>query len=59
MFTRNMIDPMLDKNWENSCQIDPASAGCQFFFKRYDELLYEINFRSIYGKCYKKLKNDI
>lgn len=52
MFTRNFIDPTLSKYWEDSCQLDPESAGCQFFIRRYDELLLGINLHNIHGKCY-------
>ena len=54
MFTRNFIDPMLDRYWDGSCQTDPSSAGCKFFFTRYDELLKKVNFHNIYGNCSNK-----
>lgn len=52
MFTRNLIDPMLDRYWDGSCQTDPISAGCKFFFTRYDELLNKVNLQNLYGTCY-------
>lgn len=51
MFSRNFIDPTLEKYWQVSCQTDPKSAGCSFFFHQYDDLLNKINFHNIYGNC--------
>lgn len=53
MFSRNFIDPTLDKYWDSACQIDPKSAGCAFFLRRYDELLSKTNIHNIHGQCYK------
>ena len=52
MFSHNFIDPTLDKYWEIACQADPSSAGCAFFFRRYDDILAKVNFHNIYGTCY-------
>ncbi len=51
MFSRNFIDPNLERYWLVSCQTDPQSAGCSYFFRQYDDLLSKINFHSIYGAC--------
>lgn len=51
MFSRNFIDPNLERYWQVSCQTDPQSAGCSYFFRQYDDLLNKINFHSIYGNC--------
>lgn len=34
---REFIDPDLLHYWTHSCQIDEASAGCQYFLKRFDD----------------------
>lgn len=52
MISHNFIDPTLEKYWTTSCQTDPQSAGCAFFFKRYDDLLAQVNLQNIYGKCF-------
>lgn len=54
MFSHNFVDPTLDKYWDTSCRTDPASAGCSFFFKRYNDIHSLVNFQNIYGTCYGK-----
>lgn len=51
MFSHNLIDPTLDNYWKTSCSSDPSSAGCAFFFNRYDNLLGKTNMQNIYGSC--------
>jgi serine carboxypeptidase-like clade 2 len=43
MINRNFVDPENLNYWRSSCQTDPESAGCQFFIKRYQEDVDEIN----------------
>lgn len=57
MFSHNFVDPTLDKYWDTSCKTDPASAGCNFFFKRYNDIHSLVNFQNIYGACYGKFPN--
>lgn len=52
MFSRNFIDPTLEKYWEIACQADPQSAGCAFFLRRYNDLLAQVNFHNIHGTCF-------
>jgi hypothetical protein len=51
MMTHHFIDPKLFPTWKNACHSDPQSAGCQFFYVRYEELLKRIDFYNIYGPC--------
>lgn len=32
--------------------MDVESAGCQFFYERYEDLVYRINEYNIYSECY-------
>ena len=52
MISHNMIDPRLIPYWERSCKTDPDSAGCSYFYERYEDLLYGIDKYNIYGQCY-------
>ena len=52
MIDHNFIDPKLEQTWETSCKVDEQSAGCQFFYRKYDDLVGKINPYNIYGKCY-------
>ena len=51
MNTHHFIDPKIYPNWKGACHSDPQSAGCQFFYTRYEELLKRIDFYNIYGPC--------
>lgn len=51
MMTHHFIDPKIYPNWKGACHTDPQSAGCQFFYARYEELLKRIDFYNIYGPC--------
>ena len=43
LVNRDFIDPEIMQYWQNSCQVDEESAGCQFFYERYGENTEEIN----------------
>jgi DNA replication protein DnaC len=51
MMTHHFIDPKIYPNWKTSCHSDSQSAGCQFFYARYEELMKRIDFYNIYGPC--------
>lgn len=51
MNTHHFIDPKIYPNWKGACHTDPQSAGCQFFYSRYEQLLKRIDFYNIYGPC--------
>jgi len=55
MISHNFIDPRLIPYWERSCKVDPDSAGCSYFYRRYEDLLYRIDEYNIYGECYGRL----
>ena len=52
MIFHNLIDPKLLQVWERSCNNDPDSAGCSFFYTRYDDLVGDLDPYNIYGPCY-------
>lgn len=43
MISHNLIDPQLLSYWEKSCKVDVDSAGCQYFYQRYEDLIYRID----------------
>lgn len=43
MIDHNFVDPEIIQYWKSSCQTDPNSAGCNFFHKRLEENVEEIN----------------
>lgn len=49
MISHNLIDPRLVPYWERSCKSDASSAGCAYFYRRYEDLLYRIDEFNIYG----------
>lgn len=51
MMARHFIDPKIYPNWKTACHSDPQSAGCQFFYARYEELMKKVDFYNIYGPC--------
>lgn len=51
-FDHNFIDPTLESYWSTSCMTDPNSAGCAYFHKRCDEILYKTNPYNVYYPCY-------
>jgi hypothetical protein len=53
MNNHHFIDPRIYSNWQTSCHKDPKSAGCQFFYLRYEELMRNIDFKNIYSGCVK------
>jgi hypothetical protein len=52
MIAHNFIDPRLVPYWERSCKVDPDSAGCSYFYERYEDLVYRIDEYNVYGECY-------
>ena len=50
--SHNFVDPQLMPYWEKSCKNDIESAGCQYFYERYQDLVYRVDEYNIYGKCY-------
>jgi hypothetical protein len=52
MVDHDFIDPELLHYWRDSCQQDEESAGCQFFYTRFDDLVGDINPYNVYGYCY-------
>ena len=52
MVSHNLIDPQLMPYWTRSCKVDPESAGCQYFYERFEDLTYRIDEFNIYGDCY-------
>lgn len=38
--------------WKDSCSKDEESAGCSYFWARYDTLTSNIDPYNIYGACY-------
>lgn len=56
MIDHNLIDPQLVAYWERSCKIDRESAGCQFFYQRYDDSIFNVDPLNIYGQCYRTSK---
>lgn len=55
MISHNFIDPRLVPYWERSCKTDPDSAGCSYFYERYEDLIYRIDEYNVYGECYGRL----
>lgn len=51
MMSHQFVDPKIFPNWKTGCHNDPESAGCQFFYFRYEQLLKRIDFYNIYGPC--------
>ena len=49
MMTHNLIDPQLKQYWEKSCKVDKESAGCQYFYERFEDMTYRIDEYNIYG----------
>lgn len=43
MINRDFIDPEVMQYWHNSCQVDEESAGCQYFFSKFEENTDDIN----------------
>jgi serine carboxypeptidase-like clade 2 len=37
MIKHDFVDPDLVMYWKMSCKIDPLSAGCNYFYKRYED----------------------
>lgn len=56
MISHNFVDPQLLPYWERSCKVDQESAGCQFFYQRFDDLTYNIDPLNVYGNCYRTAK---
>ncbi len=59
MIDHDFIDPELVPYYNRGCLNDPKSAGCQYFNKRYDDNVKEINpysisfvKKDIYDYCY-------
>lgn len=52
MVERDFIDPELQHYWTDSCANDEESAGCQYFYSRFDDLTGDINPYNVYGDCY-------
>jgi len=52
MLSHNLIDPQLKSYWEKSCKVDAESAGCQYFYERFEDQTYRIDEYNIYGECY-------
>ena len=52
MQKHNFIDPQLQIYWERSCKVDAESAGCRYFYERYEDLTYRIDEFNVYGDCY-------
>lgn len=52
MIKHDFVDPDLVPYWKTSCQMDPNSAGCNYFLQRYEDNIFEINVYSVYDYCY-------
>jgi hypothetical protein len=52
MVDRYITDPEMDVYWKDSCSKDEDSAGCNYFWARYDTLTSNIDPYNIYGACY-------
>lgn len=52
MNARDFIDPEIMQYWDNSCNNDPESAGCQYFYSKFGENVQEINPYNVYSYCY-------
>lgn len=52
MISHNLIDPQLIPYWIRSCKVDADSAGCHYFYQRYQDLTYRIDEYNVYGQCY-------
>lgn len=57
MVDRYITDPELEVYWKTSCVHDPESAGCNYFWARYDMLTQNIDPYNIYGPCYAELNS--
>lgn len=51
MINHHFIDPKLIPNWEGACHTDPKSAGCKFFYARYEDIVKKIDPYNLYGGC--------
>ena len=52
LISRNLVDPRLVPYWDRSCKSDASSAGCSFFYQRFEDLTYRINPRNVYEICH-------
>ena len=52
MIDRYFIDPELKHYWTDSCRNDEESAGCSYFWSRYDDLVGNIDPYNVYGPCF-------
>lgn len=52
MIKHDFVDPDLIHYWTSSCQLDPYSAGCNFFNKRFQENTFELNPYNVYDYCF-------
>jgi hypothetical protein len=43
MQSHNLVDPQLLPYWTRSCKADLESAGCQYFYARFEDLTYRID----------------
>lgn len=52
MVKHDFVDPDLLIYWQVSCKLDPNSAGCNYFIKRYEDNIFELNPYNVYDYCY-------
>lgn len=52
MIKHDFVDPDLVHYWTTSCKLDPNSAGCNYFIKRYEDNIFELNPYNVYDYCY-------
>lgn len=52
MIKHDFVDPDLVHYWTTSCKLDPNSAGCNYFIKRYEDNTFELNPYNVYDYCY-------
>ena len=52
MIKHDFVDPDLLPYWRSNCKIDPNSAGCNYFIKRYEDNIVELNPYNVYDYCY-------
>jgi hypothetical protein len=52
MIKHDFVDPDLVPYWKTNCKIDPTSAGCNFFLKRFADNIVELNPYNVYDYCY-------
>ena len=58
MIDRYIPDPQLLSYWKDSCKNDDWSAGCNYYWTRYDMITANIDPYNIYGPCYAEVAED-